>query len=331
MDIHVKYYLGGMIFVKKWNLLFIILMSLLFNSCSKEQSIADFSVNSTYGTAPMTVNFSNTSLYADKYSWDFGTGDQSSSENPTYTYENPGTYTVTLTASNDDNSDKKSLTINVAAKEKPIADFSFDIAHGVAPCKVKFVNSSTRADSYSWEFGNGDKSTEENPPVIYTEGGTYTVTLTANGPGGTNKITKNVTIKDAPTKLQINSITLKSYPPTRNDGTGWDPSDGPDLYIELTDSDESFSLKTGYYSDVIKSNLPLNYTKNFPWTLFSLNSEYIIKVMDYETLTSDEFVGGYYFTAKNKIPNDGSKYPDSITLSNTTSEIELVLNVEWVN
>jgi PKD repeat protein len=307
----------------------------IFTSCSKEkepqkQAIADFSVSSTFGTAPFLVTFSNKSQHATKYYWDFGDGTTSTYENETHTYRNNGTYTVTLTASNDVNNDKKTITINVTSIAKPDADFSFDPLTGMAPCKINFTNSTIGATSYSWDFGNGLKSSSQNPSIIYNSGGTYNITLTATGPGGTSKITKSISVKDAPTKLQINSITLLSYPLTRDDGSGWDPSNGPDLYINLSDDAGTDFLSTGTYTDVIKSNLPLKFTTSFPWTFSQLNYEYILWLKDYETFGTDEILGGYYFVVKDFMPTDGSDYPTTIRLASSTSEIVFTMDVKWL-
>lgn len=60
----------------------------------------------------------------------------------------------------------------------PNAEFFPDQAEGCIPFEVTMNNLSTSADSYFWDFGNGQTSTEESPTVVYTEPGTYTVSLT---------------------------------------------------------------------------------------------------------------------------------------------------------
>jgi len=59
---------------------------------------------------------------------------------------------------------------------------------------VTFTNSSTDADTYAWDFGDGGSSTEINPVHSYTENNDYSVTLTATGEGGEDMMTQTVTI-----------------------------------------------------------------------------------------------------------------------------------------
>ncbi len=66
---------------------------------------AEFSGNPTLGMAPLEVNFSQVRVSKhDSLLWDFGDGTTSAEENATHTYENPGTYNVSLTIFCDDES-----------------------------------------------------------------------------------------------------------------------------------------------------------------------------------------------------------------------------------
>lgn len=67
--------------------------------------VASFTGSPTSGTAPLTVNFTNTSSDATEYLWDFGDGNTSLDENPAHTYNSPGIYTVTLTAAHNGHND----------------------------------------------------------------------------------------------------------------------------------------------------------------------------------------------------------------------------------
>lgn len=64
---------------------------------------------------------------------------------------------------------------------KPTASFTY-VPNGR---EVAFTNTSTNATTYSWDFGDGETSTEQNPTHTYESYGKYTVKLTATGDGGT--------------------------------------------------------------------------------------------------------------------------------------------------
>lgn len=80
----------------------------------------------------------------------------------------------------------------------PTVDFSYSPVNPIAPSTVTFTNNCQNATSFSWNFGNGQTSTLPNPSVNYTTGGTFTVILTATGPGGTNGITKTINVTGPP-------------------------------------------------------------------------------------------------------------------------------------
>jgi len=72
---------------------------------------ANFSGTPTSGTAPLTVNFTDLSTgNPTSWSWNFGDGGSSASQNPSHIYTAEGTYSVTLTASNGCGSDIESKT-----------------------------------------------------------------------------------------------------------------------------------------------------------------------------------------------------------------------------
>jgi hypothetical protein len=72
-----------------------------------------------------------------------------------------------------------------------IADFSAIPTSGSVPLIVSFTDQSTgTVDSWNWDFGDGLTSTMQNPSHTYTDPGTYTVSLTVSGPGGSDTETK---------------------------------------------------------------------------------------------------------------------------------------------
>lgn len=72
----------------------------------------------------------------------------------------------------------------------PISDFSATPTTGSRPLSVSFTNLSQGADSYLWDFGDGNTSTSTNPTHSYTSVGTYTVSLEATNEAGDTTETK---------------------------------------------------------------------------------------------------------------------------------------------
>lgn len=66
-----------------------------------------------------------------------------------------------------------------ACAVKPVADFTLPTQKLVAPAVVNFTNTSLKADSYEWSFGDGGTATDANPSHRYTHSGNYQVTLKA--------------------------------------------------------------------------------------------------------------------------------------------------------
>lgn len=146
----------------------------------------------------LTVQFTSTSGGSPTtYDWSFpgGTPDSSAAANPTVVYNTPGTYTVSLTVSNTLGSNTATLAGFITVNAGPTAGFTSSTNGATA----SFTNTSGNAVSYTWNFGDGQNATTQNPTHTYAADGTYTVTLTATNPCGTNTFTQNVTILTPPT------------------------------------------------------------------------------------------------------------------------------------
>ena len=146
--------------------------------------IVDFAPDTTAGCPGLVVNFTNLSEFADASSfiWDFGDGIGTSTlVNPTYVYNEPGSYTVSLQASNATGTEiielKEAL---IEVYEQPIARFGIRPEIAYLPLARIFTdNRSTNADSYWWDFGDGFFSTDFEPSHQYSQQGQYDLMLVA--------------------------------------------------------------------------------------------------------------------------------------------------------
>ncbi|MFC5271026.1 PKD domain-containing protein [Adhaeribacter terreus] len=143
-----------------------------------------------------TVTFnSNATTGANTYNWSFpgGTPSTSTQPNPTVTYNTPGNYSVSLTASNSNcnltTTVNQANAISVVAPPPgpPVANFTVANTTVCVGSPVTFNGSSTTgATAYAWFFQGGSQtsSTLQSPVITYNNPGTYNVTLTAHAGTG---------------------------------------------------------------------------------------------------------------------------------------------------
>lgn len=146
-----------------------------------------------------TVQFVNTSVDASSYFWEFeaGTPATSTDVDPSVTYYASGTYDVTLYAIDlgDTNTTNQVININVAGQ--PIAAFTSNSPVYMPNTAVYFSNTSSNANTYFWDFGNGNSSSDSNPWNDYGAAGVYTVTLiSTNGICPADTVVQSIEIID---------------------------------------------------------------------------------------------------------------------------------------
>ena len=152
---------------------------------SKEVMLmANFDVNTLSGCAPFEVNFTDRSVLADSWHWDFGTGDYSDQKNPEYIFKNPGIYKVTLRISNKNGQEDVSYR-EIEVLKRPVALLDIDKDNsGISDRKIVFKNSSEGAAAYLWDFGDSKQSVSAQPSHIYNDFGVYKVKLIARSNNG---------------------------------------------------------------------------------------------------------------------------------------------------
>ncbi|MCP1715002.1 PKD repeat protein [Methanocalculus alkaliphilus] len=161
-----------------------------------EVPVANFTANTTSGYPPLTVQFIDQSTgLPTAWSWSFGDGNISALQNPMHTFSSPGSFTVTLTASNPNGSSIKTkenfiIVIN-PVDPLPVANFVANATEGEIPLIIQFTDTSTGTpDAWDWDFGDGTTSVEQHPIHTYTTAGYYNVTLTVANAAGNDSITK---------------------------------------------------------------------------------------------------------------------------------------------
>ncbi|MCP4214834.1 MAG: PKD domain-containing protein, partial [bacterium] len=174
---------------------------------AEEPPVADFSANFTTIQATQSVQFTDLSTqWPDSWAWTFegGTPASSTNQNPIVVYAVPGTYTVTLTATNTLGADTASKVgyITVTPLQLPVVDFTASATTIEAGNTITFTDLSTNmpsARAWSFEGGTPEASTEQNPTITYNTMGTYSVTLTVtNGAGDTTETkTDYITVTEA--------------------------------------------------------------------------------------------------------------------------------------
>ena len=149
--------------------------------------------------SPVSFNGSGSTGVA-TYSWTFGDGGTSTLMNPTHAYVQNGNYTVSLTVSNNSGqTDTESTTANIANVVPTVSASSDAPQNENSP--VHFTGSATDPGTldvltYSWNFGDGSTSTQQNPTHTYVDDAAgsnpYTATLTVND--GTGNGSKQISV-----------------------------------------------------------------------------------------------------------------------------------------
>ena len=141
-----------------------------------------------------TIEFTDISGIDNAFFWEWtfqgGTKITSSVQNPTITFFQPGTYTVTLALLDIQGAFIIAQSNEIViVEEMPEASFTTEITGPI----VYFSNTSTNnSDSFHWNFGDGNTSDEPAPFHVFYETGIYEVTLTATNECGSVTSTQMV-------------------------------------------------------------------------------------------------------------------------------------------
>lgn len=222
------------------------------------------------------------------YEWDFGNGVTSTSPTPSVTYAAVGTYTLQLRVTTKGGCIE---TINIpnAIKvgTKPTANFTVDRDSSCAGTPFQFTSTSTGADEWSWDFGDGGSSGAENPVYRYQDTGYFNVRLIAINNGCPDTLTKSNLVYvmapiarfaprfDCGNRLRITFEDDSILDPTHGAATYfWDFGNGQtSTQVNPTVTYASY----GTYNVTLTITDPVcSYTRTSPLNLFPLVNDFAI-------------------------------------------------------
>lgn len=176
------------------------------------EPVAQFTTQqSTVGCATYTIDYTDESAgNPTSWNWTFPGGSPSSSsdQNPSVSYSSAGTYDVTLEVTNANGSDELVENDYVVINDVPSisASFSSNVL------TVDFTSNISDADSFFWDFGDGNTSTTANPVHVYSMEGNYVATLSATNGCGTVTETLNIALTEMPSAGFNSGATIGCKP-----------------------------------------------------------------------------------------------------------------------
>ncbi len=252
------------------------------------------------GCKNVAVNLTDASTVgANSWSWESGDGQFSNLQNPSFTYSNPGTYTIKLTSQNSISGCSDVTTKSITIHAPPTPSFTATPLAGCAPLSVNFSNTSGNG-TFVWDFGNGTTSILKNPPVkIYNSNGLFTVKLTMTDLNGcikdtivTNMITVGPPVSDfisdkidgcAPVAIQFTDQSTSPNPAadpivswlwTFGDGTTFNGQNPPAHSYGIGTFDVSLKITTQTGCTVTTNKtkfIQVGMVDNVDFTLFPIN------------------------------------------------------------
>ncbi|MDD5188764.1 MAG: DUF3821 domain-containing protein, partial [Methanoregula sp.] len=238
--------------------------------------IASFTANVTIGTAPLGVQFNDTSTGSPtNWNWSFGDGNYTSVQNPVYTYPSTGTFTVALNATNASGSNISTRANYITVYPPvPVAAFSANTTSGYIPLPVQFTDASTNTPTgWAWFFGDENYTapwTRMNASAGWTGRSGHSSVVLPDGSivlmGGSNSTGRfNDTWR---------STTMGATWTLMNASAGWSARSG---HISVVMPDGSIVLMGGdsgslYHNDTWRST-----DNGATWTLMNASSGWLAR------------------------------------------------------
>lgn len=169
----------------------------------------------TFSCGPASIQFTDSSITHQpiaSWLWNFGDGTFSTAQHPLHVYSNPGVYTVTLTVTTQYGCTATLAQNNlITISSPPIASFTFQPSAVCTGSPIAFSGAATGPNpivSWSWFFGDGTTSSQQNPVHTYSSQGQFLMSLlVTDSQGCVDLVTQNITVF---TPIQA-SFTVSGY------------------------------------------------------------------------------------------------------------------------
>jgi PKD repeat protein len=149
--------------------------------------------------SPLSATFTNHSIGADDYTWIFGDGASSSSEDPTHIYTTVGDFDVSLIAQNKFGCKDTVVYHDLVKTLGPQADFIVSDSIACYPSEMKITDKSVSAIKWEWIFSDGNTSSNRNPSHSFKEPGNYSIAMLATDKYGCTELS----IKDSISLIKV--------------------------------------------------------------------------------------------------------------------------------
>jgi PKD repeat protein len=183
---------------------------------SNQAPVAVFTTSPTSGQAPLTVTLDGSASHDDgnitTYKWLSSDGQIANGKNTQLTFHNQGTYTITLTVTDDKGaSGSAEKTITVTKNQPPQATFTISPNQGNAPLTVQLDATASTDDGnivkYQWTASDGQTANGVKASLTFSQIGTHNITLTVtDNEAATASNTQTVTINEKPLPPPVEGV-----------------------------------------------------------------------------------------------------------------------------
>ena len=303
--------------------------------------IARFSQSSLTAIEGEDILFSSTSTNnPTTLTWTFDDGTNATGANVSHSWPTAGTYLVTLTATNAAGSDSisKQVTIDPVPIDPPTAAFTASALTVPVNQLVSFTDTSTGTPTlWSWNFDDGGAlGAVQNPTRAFAAPGTYTVTLTASNPGGSDSTSRTITVIDPPTAsfTQVaNELDVVFTDTSQNGPTSWAWNFGDGTTSTLQSPSHTYAAPGSYPVTLVTSNgagdsIPFSTTvivdqaptANFTSITGGLTAQFTDASIDGPVAWSWDFDDGNSSSVQNPAHTYGASGTYNVTLTVSNSE-----------